>query len=73
MCHFSAGVRFLGVPGGESYIIGGDGLAIGKISPPTGQFIRAFGGQPVGGVGGLRHRATLDALAPTHLTFPVTG
>ena len=60
MCHFSAGMRFLGVPGGESHIIGGDGLAIGKIGLSTDQFVPTCGGQLARSVRGLRHKATLD-------------
>jgi hypothetical protein len=44
MCHFSAAMRFLGATSGEFDIIGGDGLAISKVGPPTDQFVPTCGG-----------------------------
>ena len=60
MRDFSAGMRFLGMPGGELYIIGGDGLANREIGPPTDQCVPTRGGQLARSVLGLRHRTTLD-------------
>ncbi|MDT5140567.1 MAG: hypothetical protein QOD58_4829 [Mycobacterium sp.] len=60
MCGFSAGMRFLRATSGELCIAGGDGLAIGKIGPPTDQFVPTCGGQLARSVRGLRHKATLD-------------